>query len=241
MLLRFVLLSSLTFCLLLLGVPDSAHAQVNVKLGAKAGANFGTFGGGDVAIFTFDPTFSGEDMEENPRPGLLVGGVAILDVNGPLSIQTELNYVQKGQVIDFTYVPPATQGLQVSRFIRSRPGTVTFKTSYLEIPALARYEFAPDGTEGIYPHVYAGPTFGFTLSSQIETELEEETVDTQDLTSQTNEREYGLTIGVGAELDLTGARALVDARVGIGLSHVFRNALNPHKHRSLSLTFGLLF
>ena len=119
---------------------------------------------------------------------------------------------------------------------------MTLKFSYIEIPVLVRYQFAPDDEEGIYPHVFAGPTFGFNLTSNIETESDPyNRANMRDISGQTNDKEVGLTVGVGAEFDLTGGRAIIDARLGMGFDDIYDNTLDSYRHRSLAVTVGLFF
>jgi len=199
--------------------------------------------GGDIETVMVNASVFGENVKENPRTGIVAGGFAVIGFGGAFSVQPELNYVQKGHTVEFTPLPPPGQpGLEVSRFERLEPGKMTLRFSYIEIPVLARYRFAPDDTEGLYPHVFAGPTFGFNLTSNIGIESDAyDGGDTQTISSETNEREFGLTLGVGAELDLTGGRAIVDARLGVGLDDIYDGTLGAYRHRSLALTVGLFF
>lgn len=218
---------------------------MNVGFGAKVGANFGIVGG-DMETMMINASVFGEDVKENPRTGIVAGGFATIDFGGAFSIQPEVSYVQKGQTVEFTPLPPPGQSgsrLEVSRFIRvSEPAKMSLRFSYIEIPVLARYRFAADDEEGIYPHVFAGPTFGFNLTSNVEVESDPyNRADTQTISSETNDREVGLTLGVGAELDLTGGRAIVDARLGVGLDRIYNGTPGAYRHRSLALTIGFFF
>ena len=239
--LRHLTFPPLAFCILFFMPPNVAEAQIRVDFGAKAGANFGLVGG-DMGAFMLSASVAGEDMETSLRTGIAAGGFAVIGSGGAFSIQPELNYVQKGHTVEYTSSPPPSGGLQVSRFGRSERAKMTLKFSYIEIPVLARYQFAPDDKEGIYPHVFAGPTFGFNLASNVDIESDPyNRVNTQNISSQTNDREFGLTVGVGAELDLTGGRAIIDARLGMGFDDIYDSTLDSYRHRSLAVTVGLFF
>jgi hypothetical protein len=214
---------------------------MKVGFGAKVGANFGLVGG-DMETMMLNASVFGNDVKENPRTGIVAGGFAVIDFGGAFSIQPEVSYVQKGQTVEFTpLLPPGPSGISTFNR-RSERAKMSLRFSYIEIPVLARYRFAPDDEEGIYPHVFAGPTFGFNLTSNVEVESDPyDRAETQTISSETNDREFGLTVGVGAELDLTGGRAIIDARLGVGLDRIYSGTLGAYRHRSLALTVGFFF
>ncbi|MFB6287155.1 MAG: outer membrane beta-barrel protein, partial [Candidatus Bipolaricaulia bacterium] len=126
-------------------LPHPASAQAELRVGIREGGNSATLlGSGRTRVAT--PPFS--DMATlSRRPGLIIGGLAQLDPNGPLAFQSEALWIWKGL-----------------KATTSR-GKVVTTLNYLEVPVLAKYRL-PVSWKSITGHLLAGPTFGLVTQAE---------------------------------------------------------------------------
>lgn len=163
-----------------------ASAQVNVQAGVKAG--------GTIMTSVGDPARPVDGW----RRGVAVGGVATVDIVGPLAAQLELNYVQKGAQI--LVRGPADGLIDEIRTL-----------DYIEIPFLAKVQ-APIGSS-FSPSLFAGPTTGFLING------EDTRRSPNELTPGATE--HGITVGgdVAVYLNAESETAVVlDIRYTFGLT-----------------------
>lgn len=175
--------------------PLTSQAQmgettVEVKPGVRAGVNSMILSGDDT-----------DDLDR--RTGFMVGGFALVDFAGPFALQPELMYVQKG----------ATQ----EESIGGTTITGTTKLDYIEIPVLAKVQLPVQG--GFSPHLFAGPTLGFTVTAEAKTEGGGES-ETEDLSDEASETDVGLALGGGLDVNLAAGTLMIDVRYGLGLSNI---------------------
>lgn len=109
--------------------------------------------------------------------------------------------------------------------------------NYIDIPVLARYDIpAP----GFTPHLIAGPTLGFNVNAEIESEGANTT--TEDLSDETSSTDFGLEFGVGVGFNLGAGELTVDARYGLGLTDVNEDSEDiALKNRTFMITAGFAF
>ena len=154
-------------------LPLPAQAQlgegIDIKPGVRVGVDFMTFWGDDV-----------DRDETNRRTGFTMGGFVLADFAGPFAVQPELMYIQKGASEEET-LPDGTTA------------TVTTKLGYIEVPLLVKLQ-APL-KEGITPSVFAGPTLGLNVTSEVEVEGGGESVTLEG--DNVNTVEFGLALGGG--------------------------------------------
>jgi hypothetical protein len=157
-----------------------AQAQMDIKPGIRAGVDFMTIGGDNT---------DGLDS----RTGFLIGGYATIGLGGPIAVQPELQYIQKGASASFGNTD------------------ITRKLDYIEIPVLVKYQI-PAG--GFSPNVFAGPALGFNVTA------EDSNGDSVDISDSTSGTEFGLYFGAGADFGLSAGTVSVDVRYNLGLSNI---------------------
>lgn len=191
---RFVTLSTAAF-LLSVTLPLTVQAQmgqgIDIKPGVRAGVDFMTLGGDDA------------DNELGRRTGFLVGGFVLVDISGPIAIQPELMYLQKGASDEETF-----DGTTI---------TSTTKLDYIEVPFLAKLQVPLE--EGISPNLFVGPTLGINVAAEAEVEGGGES-ETQDISDNVSGTEFGLTLGGGIDINLSDTILTGDIRYGIGLTSI---------------------
>jgi len=131
--------------LLMVAGAVSANAQSSAlpmplrRFGFTLGANSATVGGGDA-------------QDAGRRTGLLAGALAVLPFSPTLAFEPEIAFTSKGASVQDAQDPGFSGAL---------------KMTYLQIPALLRFELAA-ATTGPHPFVYAGPALAFKTSCDFE-------------------------------------------------------------------------
>lgn len=218
---------SLLLCALCLGVmAPPALGQMDIKPGIKVGGNLASLGGDDAQLL-FQLGGQQQEIPIDRRSGFMVGGFAVVDLAGPIALQPELLYVQKGAKteIDFGF-----QG-------QTQTITSTLKLSYIQLPVLAKFQIPVSGP--VSPNVFAGPNVGFNISATNETEGggESESEDVEGVSGT----DYGLTIGAGADFGLSLGTVTVDLRYELGLANLPEEGEASIKNRGIGITAGLVF
>jgi hypothetical protein len=162
--------------------------------------------------------------DEKSVTELTFGGFAIFELSPTLAIQPEVDYLVTGEQWDIT------DGSAIENF------------TYLHIPILLRARLMKEGK--FIPVVFAGPAIGFLLSAKDSGD------DVKEFFKSTD---FGLDMGLGAEIALGKMKALIDFRYYMGLTNVFsapplvfaENLMAPMdftmKNAAFSLTAGIIF
>ena len=197
-----------------------SNAQVNVSLGLKGGPNFATASLDPESEF-LDP---GDSKSSVTR--FVVGGAVQIGFPGPVSIQAEPMYTQKGFKIE-------GQGFEAK-----------VKVDYITIPVLVKAKF---GTSSVKPYLFAGPNIGIQLSSEVVAEGggQSQTTDIDSITSSTD---FAIDFGGGAEFEVAPMVSITaDARYSLGLSNIVDVTTQPGatepsaKSRGFQILVGVLF
>jgi opacity protein-like surface antigen len=130
--------------------------------------------------------------DEKSVTELTFGGFVIFELSPTLAIQPEINYLVTGEQWDIT------EGTNVENF------------TYLHIPILLRARLMKEGK--FVPVVFAGPAVGFLLSAKDGGE---------DVKEWFKSTDFGLDLGLGAEIALGTMKALLDFRYYMGLTNVY--------------------
>jgi hypothetical protein len=207
-------LQALLLSVLLAGAASPALAQER-HVGLKAGANFSAL------------EFEGEAATEytDRKFGFIGGGFAVFPVSGPLAVQIEALFSQKG----------AEQSLDEVEVV------LTLELDYLDFPVLARFNAPASGTMRL--HVFAGPSFGYRMGARSKVSsnqfdfAEGEIVNIEE---DVRRFDIGLVAGAGADI---GRRLVVDARYAWGLTNAAKDNAEgvALKHRVLSIMAGVRF
>jgi hypothetical protein len=191
--------------LLLSPLAAAVHA-VTIGVGPKGGMNFG-----NAVVDSHDDT--------EMRQGLALGGQIEFGSSGPISLQVEPMYVQKGARFDV--MGATTRG----------------DFDYLEIPVLIKAKLGPANA---HLYTFAGPSIGINLNTEgkigsFEGNFEDEAASTV----------FSGDIGIGGEFALA-PRIMLSA--DIRYSHGFTSALeeavvdiDEWHSRDVRLMAGLLF
>lgn len=183
----------------------NAQAQLSINKGLKGGLNF--------ASISVDPD---QETELESRTGLAFGGYLEIDPIGPLGVQADVLFSQKGSKTTF--------GSE----------SQTVKVTYVEIPVVAKFSIplAPTMTY----NVHAGPALAFKLSEGLDPEGEsgdEDNFKSSDL---------GFVVGFGLTVNALVSQVQIDARYTLGLSDVAVEGLGfEAKNRALTLLVGIGF
>lgn len=209
---------SIFLCLSLLWMSAGAFAQ-NFGLGVRGGVNLSTNLGGIAST----DTVSAEAIT-----GLNLAVLAEIPLIGRLSIQPEIQYVQKGRKLDF----PQTETLEEA-------------SSYLQVPILLRYNIGPEAFK-IYG--LAGPNFGYALTKYINGNQVDFDKESNDANQQKDVRfEFSLILGAGVGVKLGPGRLFADFRYEYDLNETVQyendrpSNIDPSVYQSFGITAGYLF
>ena len=184
------------------------------EVGLKAGVN--------VASMVDDGETGGYDGR---RIGFLAGAFAVLPVRGPLAVQIEALFSQKGAKFD----------------IDDQDAEATLELDYLDIPVMLRVQGPASGTTRL--HFFGGPSVGIRTGARERLTYAAGNFDQGESTNIDDliERfDFGVVVGAGVDV---GRRIVVDARYQWGISTVNTDELaeTEFKHRVFSILAGVRF
>ena len=157
-------------------------------LGVRIGMNYGN-------ASTNPPLVVGS------QAGLMIGGIAEIDLTSTLILQGEAFYAEKKAEID-TIIPGVGKGEEDRKY------------KYIEFPVTLKVKF---GRGESVPYLFAGPNLGINISAKSVTKINGQKTKT-DLEEFTEEIDIALDIGGGAEYPLVNKISLLfDIRYSIGL------------------------
>ncbi len=188
-------------------------AQISLDTGLKVGANLAQL---DVA-----------DLEEGTVVEPLqtyMGGVFLrLNLLGILSLQPELNYMQKGSVFN------TTDNVKT-----------TFNLNYVEVPLLVKLNVLSI-LSFFKGSVYGGVAYGKLLEAKVTTEYNGTTAEL-DIKDWYNEREESYVGGVEVQLNLGALNILVDGRLTMSQKNILVPELEGDaKNKVYTLGVGFVF
>jgi len=170
---------------------------VSVAAVASAQSAGGGFEVGlNLANISID-TGTSVSLSPSTKPGLLVGGFATIPFNETVSLQPEFLFVQRRFDVQ--------NGTSAS-------GLYQYRWAAVEIPILARFDFASTADRGFYAVV--GPAFSFLASaSEIQASTSKETLNYKD---QIAAADISVIVGAGIMFGKMG----IEARYNAGLREV---------------------
>lgn len=200
-------LSILSLALLLLGTAPTL-AQIDIKPGIRAGVNFSNARGDDVP-----------DSFES-RTAFHVGAQVLVDLAGPIAIQPELLYTQKG--------------FDESATIQGETFTGTQRVTYLQLNGLAKFQIPVAGP--VSPNLFVGPGIAIELSESFEFDGE-----SQD-TEQFKGTDFNAVVGGGVDVEAGFGTVMFDVRYDLGLTN-FPDTDDDvsAKNGAFAVSVGLLF
>jgi hypothetical protein len=196
----------------------TALCLMALPFAANAGSWFGVKGGINMA------DLSGDVEDTEMRNGFSGGAFYGWGINEQFGIQIEGLYMAKGakgQTDEGGHLHDAE-----------------YKLAYIEFPILFGVNL-PAG-EALSFGIFAGPTVGFNVKSEIEIEDH----GTEDLSDQTESFEFGATIGGGLCYKLEKMMITADVRYGIGATSILKEIEGVSfdvKNRGIGIMAGLAF
>ncbi len=176
---------SLYLLLLFVFQISALHGQVTFEKGFIAGLS--------SATIDFKPD---ANLQVESNTNVLAGAYGEAVLPGPLSVQLNMLYMQKGASL------------------KVEGGEDVYSVKYLEFPVLAKLSFAMAPT--VSYHLYGGPAFALKLSETIPGS--DDTAPLQDAFKSTD---LGVAVGAGFSV-ATGKGAInIGARYTLGLSNVY--------------------
>ena len=167
----------------------SAHAQ-KIDVGVMGGLN----------IADFDITFVDNDDENEvlSRTYFGIGGVFELRLNSIFSIRLDPMYLQKGGI-----------------YREEQQGDLHMKSHVLEIPLLFKAGYG----EKIRPYVVVGPSCGYYLESNAQSELLGLTLE-GDVGDILKDVEWSLLFGAGGEVPIWKGTIFIEGRYVMGFTNI---------------------
>jgi len=201
------------------------------QIGIKAGIN--------IASLSQDPD---EDTYNDYKAVSILGfqgGLTFeLPIAGPLAIQPELLFIQKGGKSEFI-IDDNNKLISTVRY------------NYLEVPILLKLKLGSTDGEGIGFYILGGPFVGYVFSGKSKQELTvlgtttatDKDIDFDDEDFEEKRVDWGASFGAGLHF----GKIFVDARYNLGINNLLdddadnNNDNNPYlRTRGIGLTVGLV-
>ncbi len=184
------------------------------QIGLKAGLN--------VASVSFE----GDSVDDyNSRMGFLGGGFTVLPVTGPMAIQIEALFSQKGAKLS----------------VADEAVEATLELDYLDFPVMLR--FRGPGSDSTRMHFFGGPSVGFRMGARSKiaysgSSFTEGSID--NIEDDIEAFDFGIVAGAGVDI---GRYLVIDARYSWGLSTVNKDTSEgiEMKNRLFSIMGGVRF
>lgn len=184
------LVGSVLLGALLVGVPSALHAQERPEIGFGLGLNVATL--------------DAPDADVGVRQLFAAGLVAQMGLAGPLSVQSQLLFDQKGAVV------------------RGEVEALRYAAAYIDLPVLLRLKGPSLGS--VDPYLLAGGFGGVKIFEQQRGGSSGRSLPLETSTSFFKRTNAGLTGGVAGTIRLRGDRRLnVAVRYSQGLTNVSRD------------------
>ena len=186
---------------------------------ANAAGYAGVKGGVNIA------SLSGDGVDElDSRTGFMGGAFYGFSFADEFGLRIEGLYVQKGAEGEFV-LPGDDHGHES-----------VVKLDYVEFPVLVTMGI-PAGDKLAF-NIFAGPTFAFNTTAEVEVTEHDETVDLGD---SVESFEFGAAIGGGLEYMLSSFSIVFDARYSLGASNIVDAEGADTKNRGIGIMAGVQF
>lgn len=195
----------------------SLTMQGQVTFGVKAGMNLETRS-------ELGQLWNNDEI----RPGFLVGGTVAYSFNNTLSLQTELNYIQKGE--------------KTNLLLNGVDSDIQKEFNYITVPLLIKATFNDELglTNNWNLYGYTGPYYGYLISANYKVKAAGETTD-DDITDDSVKSDWGMVFGGGISRQLKNGTALFsELRYDMGLGEIDNNN-SDLRNKSISLCLGFSF
>jgi len=191
--------------------------QGQVNFGVKAGMNLET------------QSELGQLWNNNEiRAGFLVGGSAEYILSNRLSIQTEVNLLQKGEAHN-TSVNGVSSDIQE-------------EFNYITVPLFLKGNFNDELGLGEKWNIYgfAGPYYSYLVSAKCKTTVKGETTKT-DITDNSEKNDWGVVFGGGVSRNLNNGNAIfAELRYDMGLYEI-SDVNSDLRNKAINFSIGYRF
>jgi hypothetical protein len=197
----------------LLAFTNNVSAHVKTFAGLKAGVVFANQYGDDAH------SIMGE--EKIQRVGMDFGGMLKMDFTKLFSLVFEINYAQKGDIIQSTNNP--------SDYYTS------WKYDYIDIPIMANFTLIRGP---VSPYMYIGPQWSFIASARRGGKIGGDKMDDATL-QDVSAMDFGLVAGGGLSIRAGSGKLLLEYRYGIGFISVDNSSMKLDKKNIVPATFSI--
>ena len=194
--------SLLIFSFLLLFAFCNIQAQTNMSFGGSVGLN--------ISSASFSPDLPSA-VSKSSRTGFRVSGIMEIGFVPMFALQIEPTYATGG----VKETGPLFQ-TQLGQVVN---GSITSKTSYIQIPILLKLKIPVAGP--VSPYVVAGPDIGFLMSAKETDEPNGYPSSEGDIKDNLKSLNFALDFGAGVGYKLVPKTTLTfDVRYSLGLSDI---------------------
>ena len=181
-------------------------------INAQSPVDFGIKGGLNFA------TFHGSDSDYETLSDYTVGIAVDISLPAlPIDIESGVYYSHKGAQAD--------------------GGSVRLNVEYIELPVLAKYNLGL--SDLLNPHIVLGPYAGYAINSNARG-ITFSNVDS--LEDFTNEFDFGLMGGLGADLNVAVTTVNIQTRYSYGITSVFDDGFDADANNGVfSIVAGIMF
>lgn len=220
----------LIYSLLLVFLFSAGTIQAQIQIGANVGASYSTF-----SLKSFEDQPGIDEFQYGYTPGIFVSIPIEYSFNGPLALQTELNFIQKGMETEYAFIedPQNYTKFQASSSL-----------NYVQTPLLMKVKL---GKGPFRASVYAGPAVSFMVSGNQYSLIEalimgdyysEESNEAVDFDDSLNRWEISVIAGIGLELDAGPGAFTLDLRYHQGLTSLSKSPDIKFLNRGFSSALG---
>ncbi len=216
-----------------------ALATAVLFIGTTAWTQIGIKAGINVASLSQDPDEANYDDYKAVSILGFQGGLTFeLPIAGPLAIQPELLFIQKGGKAEYIIN-------ESNKLIN------TVRYNYVELPVLLKLKLGSTDGEGLGFYILGGPFVGYVLNGKSKQELtvlgqttvSEQDIDYNNETIQEKRVDWGASFGAGLHF----GKLFIDARYNLGVNNLLDEDANNNndnkpylRTRGIGLTLGLV-
>jgi len=190
-----------------------------------------------LCAFVIVGAFSISEVAAQPSFGLK-GGLNFANLNNVDGTESRTGfmagaYVNIGVPMSPVSIQPEVLYSQLGAEDSEAGNTVKIKLDYIQVPVLAKFDFASPGP--VAPNVYFGPYIGFNVNA--EAEVSDGTASLSgDIKDEIKDTDFGVVVGAGVDI----TKFNIGVRYGAGLTKVFEDD-SDGKNGVFSIVAGINF
>lgn len=161
--------------------------------------------------------FSGFSFENKSRIGFIMGFFVDYQIRESLSIQTEIQYIQKGTNFSGNGSITIDDGWDNNTFYVKED--MILQTDYVDLTVLAKYFL---GNDNVKPYLIAGPGISYLVSSRMKIKVEIDNESDSDSDKYEGYKNFDINFNIGAGFDFIEILR-VDIRYQFGFIPVLKD------------------